>query len=517
MREESGAKFSYREATVNRTRGEMHRALTLTLLLALYLGIVVRAGEPVWDHLLYDQTSGTFTGVYKVGGTTSLWKLDNKFKRLSCISNLSTPNPKVVNSRGNNVVFFDTDPDGKSNFFKAGKQQASSPLFSLLGGTLPTFLKLKFFTGDCALYGYLRPSTLYYWPISCNSSDYSMKEIAAVFQKSVPLATRLPKYRFICASSKGIIYATTFKGELHFLKHDISAGTLSSPKVIHTIFGYPFVQCRENGLFGFAHGGKVYTYNDTLQNGANTNDVGWSVGSGAALVTVGTTSYIDAFPKPWAGTPGSTIAFKVNYQSRLTVDYVRLYQKNKNDQTVQSFERTSIPQFNIYPTSYSAGTSDWAGVSWATTFSLVIPSAWNTGVYAAVLTDTGAGITTYVPFVVLPQNPASSTTVPKNPALFVLPIFSYSGYNSWGGRSMYTDPTCNPCSLERPFALSVDPFAPPPVYTLANDMWFFNWLEDKGIKFDVVTDVEFHNGITNLNMYSTLILGKVLLSVKVLI
>ena len=150
------------------------------------------------------------------------------------------------------------------------------------------------------------------------------------------------------------------------------------------------------------------------------------------------------------------------------------------------------------------------GAGWTTSLTLAIPDSWETGVYAAKLTDT-SGRSFYTSFIVRPSGTRRPFAVLSNSN-------TWNAYNSWGGQGKYTHTHPLPTTLpfERPhpgltpdvfFMTPESEFTPygPSVVTnschlLRAELWILGWLEDLGPNYacDHFTDQDLHDGRTGI-------------------
>lgn len=141
------------------------------------------------------------------------------------------------------------------------------------------------------------------------------------------------------------------------------------------------------------------------------------------------------------------------------------------------------------------------GCGWETSFSLVIPDSFRTGMYSALLRDRN-NKAMWVTFIV---KPASKGRVP----LAVLASTNtWQAYNAWGGKSFYIpkDDYAKYLTYARPNTRDY------PVGTGINhltraELWILSWLEQNGYDYDLYSDVDMHADSTLLDNYQTLILN----------
>jgi hypothetical protein len=149
--------------------------------------------------------------------------------------------------------------------------------------------------------------------------------------------------------------------------------------------------------------------------------------------------------------------------------------------------------------------------NWVSTYSLVVPSDWVSGVYLAKLTTLTTGKQSYIIFIVREDSRSSDF-------LFQCSVTTYQAYNPWGGNSFYSypcdeiippctePPCCTPASavsFNRPYAgMPFEPFG----YGLGAGeffvqinrgwlAWEYNmarWLERQGYDVTYSTSIDTH-------------------------
>jgi hypothetical protein len=152
---------------------------------------------------------------------------------------------------------------------------------------------------------------------------------------------------------------------------------------------------------------------------------------------------------------------------------------------------------------------DWLvnGAQWPVTFSLNVPAAWRSGLYALRCTDT-KGERFYVPFVVRPTRRASSFAVIAN-------TNTWNAYNVWGGQGKYAHNTPLPTTLpfQRPHpGLTPEVLTKGPaellnqsLHLLRAELWVLGWLDElretdgPAYAYDMFTDLDLHYGFPGLD------------------
>lgn len=165
---------------------------------------------------------------------------------------------------------------------------------------------------------------------------------------------------------------------------------------------------------------------------------------------------------------------------------------------------------------------------WEADFQLTVPASLKSGVYAARLS--GEDLTDYIPFVIRPTRGAASEGMHRPPILYLLPTMTYMAYGndraessdeiqSGAGDQRSRDPYDDYLAEHPEFAMSIydrhsddsgccyssrlRPIAnmrPQYRYWLVNaprhfsaDLYLIDWLETKGLAYDVVTDEDLHH------------------------
>ncbi len=303
----------------------------------------------------------------------------------------------------------------------------------------------------------------------------------------------------VFGGDKGVIYAIAPDGGLLFYRDLAANGTKN------WAFG-GFGQRIGNGWNGFwtvlaGGGGIVYAitatgdllyYRDEGRDGHFNwafNGLPQKIGNGWAPVS------IEGYCWPLSAGPGETIEFKVSSGSACIVTYLRLKTQANGDPGIPMGPPADVAA------SIQNTAANWVseGCNWSTTFRLQIPQDWNSGIYAAYCSDT-AGYSFYITFIVKP--PAGNSAK----VLALASTNTWNAYNSWGGYSKYGPMTPNTLSFLRP-----NPSATPLDDGNANhltraDLWILNWMEDVSFRPDVITDTDFHLGLSDLSEYQALVL-----------
>ncbi len=219
-------------------------------------------------------------------------------------------------------------------------------------------------------------------------------------------------------------------------------------------------------------------------------------GTGLEIGTGWAMPVIEGYCTPLSAAPGGSIDFRMSTGAdAFTVTYLRLKQ--------QADGSLGIPMANPFLVQGKLKeTPDAAyetSCGWEPDFSLDVPPAWGSGLYAAKCEDT-EGFIFYVVFVVRPD-PADRRDI-----AVLANVNTWTAYNDWGGRSQYTIPNAAVLTLERPNP-STSPVDDNQLNHLTRaELWVLAWLEGNGYSFDLYSDLDFHQGIANLATYKALIL-----------
>jgi hypothetical protein len=231
---------------------------------------------------------------------------------------------------------------------------------------------------------------------------------------------------------------------------------------------------------------------------------------------------MQGFCWPLSAAAGETIDFYASTGARAySVSYVRF--RNENPDWVDFYSiqnnRELVEELLCGPFSMTGGLQNTAHspddgcFDWDISFSLVVPSDWASGIYAAKLLD-NAGSVTYVPFVVNPE------FTQRAKLALIANVTTWNAYNSWGGYSRYEVPGDGAWgfSFLRPnhrlINLSASDrenraynYAYMSKHLARGELWVLNWLKDAGYAVDVYTDLDLHDGIADLSDYKGLILS----------
>jgi len=237
-------------------------------------------------------------------------------------------------------------------------------------------------------------------------------------------------------------------------------------------------------------------------------------------------SDMQGFCWPLSAAPGETIEFRTaTTASTYSVTYLRLRNRNSDEvsadvihQSQELVEESVSGKFTLSGRIQPAHPPSEPCADWDIAFKLTVPTEWRSGLYSAKCTDSD-GSTFYIVFVI---NPPGSQ---HNALLVLANVNTWNAYNPWGGYSRYETPypVTSTLTFLRPNPHTVNLTIPDgedttvfPMYRAMTydsrhltrgELWFQNWMESAGYRFDVFTDLDFHSGIVDLGEYSAVILN----------
>jgi hypothetical protein len=163
-----------------------------------------------------------------------------------------------------------------------------------------------------------------------------------------------------------------------------------------------------------------------------------------------------------------------------------------------SVTRTSIKQ--VMPAE-NPDNGNLVEASWSSPYTLIVPPAWVSGVYVALLVTDNSKLASYIPFVV--RNDGRSSDY-----IYQVPVATWQAYNCWGGRSFYGctgEPEANivsarKVSFNRPY---LDRGGLPEEFNL--EIGLLRFLEREGYDLTYQTDIDTHKGDGRLLAHKALI------------
>src|SRR3954463_12321531 len=151
---------------------------------------------------------------------------------------------------------------------------------------------------------------------------------------------------------------------------------------------------------------------------------------------------------PLSAAANEVVQFHVSSDAPYTVTYLRL----RNP--VDVFNPIPMaPPFSLPAGVQAVPPEPWLGCDWQASFSLTVPGAWPSGIYAAHCARED-GEDFYVVFIVKPATDGMSVGSMRRPNrfAFIASTNTWNAYNFWGGRCQYSDPNAPELSFERPNA-----------------------------------------------------------------
>ena len=223
-------------------------------------------------------------------------------------------------------------------------------------------------------------------------------------------------------------------------------------------------------------------------------------------------SDMQGFCWPLSVAPGEIFEFRTATTApSYSVTYVRL--RNAEDVTAEmvhgSQELIEVPLSSIFTLpgkGQPEHTPDSPCIDWDIAFTLTVPAEWRSGLYSAKCVDSD-GSTFYIAFVVNPPADEHASL------LVIANVNTWNAYNYWGGYSRYETPFSDSTALTflRPNPRTVNlaiadgqdttvfpmyrAFGYDSRHLTRGELWFQNWVDSSGYRFDVFTDLDFHAGI----------------------
>ncbi len=319
-------------------------------------------------------------------------------------------------------------------------------------------------------------------------------------------------FKDVFSNGNGVIYAIKVTGELIFYKDLVQNGTngplaqtgwhLNSGNQIGWDWqDFKFVFSGGNGvIYAVRYDGKLSWYRDTKQDGTNgaLAQTGWASNSGARIgwewynaPSRKTCGYADKS----SVSPDEVINFQVSSESPYSVKYIKLeiHGENIGSQLLNTFNLPALTQY-IPNEAYKLG------CSWSTTFSLTIPTGWQSGFYAVQLID-DEGDSAFIIFIVKPL------LLNRKKIILIANTNTWCAYNDWGGKNKYSVPPSALLSLFRPNPLC-NPYDDGERNHLTRaELWVYSWLIQNNFEVDVYSDYDFHLGIDDPEFYKLIILS----------
>ena len=206
--------------------------------------------------------------------------------------------------------------------------------------------------------------------------------------------------------------------------------------------------------------------------------VGYHPSNGTLWLGKSTVHPVEGYCWPLSAAPGESISFMVSGEGSSSAVFSRLISVDAAVTDIPMLTRNFDSSVQALPP------MPWrTGCGWDETFQLTIPDSWPSGIYTAACAD-AVGNKTDITFIVKPApTNRSQLAVLAN-------VNTWLAYNGWGGRSKYD-------GAARVSFLRPNPVAGPQasMHLTRGELWPLGWLEREGIRPDVYTDIDFHNGI----------------------
>jgi hypothetical protein len=405
---------------------------------------------------------------------------------------------------GNDGIIYAVAPNGNLLYFRdeardgSQHQLINGGIGQKIGSGWNSFLKI-FSGGDGIIYAIASNGDLLYYRDEARDGTPRWS-FGGEGQK---IGTGWGDYLHVFSGDGGVIYAIALNGDLLYFRDKARDGTKQwfrngkGKKINNGWDLFPAVFSGGDGIiYTVTPDGFLFFYKDEDRNGKAkwANDGrGQTIGSGwfAAPKNIGN---IEGYCTPISVLPGQAIEFKVSSDFNYQVTYMRLKQ--------QSDGKVGIPMaetFHLNALARSAPSDAWEnGCGWQTSFTLEVPPAWPSGVYAARCADLN-GDETYIVFVVKPLlHQVGDFAVLAN-------TNTWNAYNGYGGRSKYSSPPAAQLSFDRPNP-ETSPIGDGANHLTRSELWILNWLEEAGYRLDVYSDHDFHLGVENMAGYKALIL-----------
>jgi N,N-dimethylformamidase len=233
----------------------------------------------------------------------------------------------------------------------------------------------------------------------------------------------------------------------------------------------------------------------------------------------GTATVMQGYCQPRSVKAGETIEFKVSASEDYEVTYVRLTEDSDGSIGIPmqpSFSMSACPQ--QIPESVAR-----TGCEWQTSFSITIPSEWESGTYAARCVSM-IGAVSHTVFVVQPPgNILLELDPPQEPSTPTVLLLknenTWNAYNKWDGTekvedrrgSKYSIPPVVMSSFNRPNPETEINGDDEINHLTKAESWVESWLKgvskSLGFELHVCTDHDFHEATGDLSSYKAIVLS----------
>jgi N,N-dimethylformamidase len=431
---------------------------------------------------------------------------------------------------GGDGIIYAIDGSGNLYFYKDLSRDGTSSWHAASGQVIGTGWNFDFVFsgGNGVIYAIDGNGDLYFY------KDLARNGTSSWHAASGQVISSGWSFDHVFSGGNGIIYAVDGSGDLYFYKDLARNGSsywhAASGQVIGNDFNYVHIFSGGNGVIYAVDGsGNLFFYQDLAQDGGSKwfHDgdrqqiaSGWTytflmaddadTAFASATSPVLGTGPLQGYSIPQSVSPGEEIKFHVR-TTAATFDVI--YQRLRKTSAGDGDDSVSFPLLALSDVDGRKQPINsihvWkTGCNWDADFSLTVPGNWTSGIYAAKCVDPATGHEFYIPFIVRPAEPSK-------PLAVLISTNTWNAYNSWGGRSNYTDPNGVVLSFERPNP-GATPFdgitrtaASTPTsqahLTLAT-LWILRWLEDAEYEFDVYSDLDFHLDPEQFETYNAIIL-----------
>ena len=333
-------------------------------------------------------------------------------------------------------------------------------------------------------------------------------------------------YKKLIAGRDGIIYALDYTGSLYYYRDLARDGTVNWQFGSVGLFlgngwnRFQHIVSTGNGnLYGIDELGDVYYYHVTV---TGTGAVDWSGSNAATPINPGARVaphlYKGVYAWPLSAAPGEPIDFKISLGGQTQVTISRLNGVPSQSSPQRIFKQEHVMTTSIQPVFDVPARR---GCGWETSYQLVIPDAWESGTYLCQCYPVGSSDDPVdrqayeATFVVKPK------PTQRSQIACLANTNTWNAYNPLWGGSHYTINRSN-LSFLRPLTDNVTEVSGTSLglfHLGSGELWVQYWFEHeclspssppfilgKGIRPDVYTDLDFHNGI-DLSGYRALFIS----------
>ena len=333
-------------------------------------------------------------------------------------------------------------------------------------------------------------------------------------------------YKKLIAGRDGIIYALDYTGSLYYYRDLARDGTVNWQFGSVGLFlgngwnRFQHIVSTGNGnLYGIDELGDVYYYHVTVSGGGS---VDWSGSNAVTPINPGARVvphlYKGVYAWPFSAAPGQPIDFKISLGGQTQVTFSRLSGVPSQNSPQRLLKQDHVITTSLQPVFDVPARR---GCGWETTFQLVIPDTWESGTYLCQCYPVGASSDpadrqAYEATFIVKPKPSKRSQI-----ACLANTNTWNAYNQLWGGSHYSINRSN-LSFLRPLTDNVTEISGTSLglYHLGSgELWVQYWFEHecispsappfifgKGIRPDVYTDLDFHNGI-DLSGYRALFIS----------